>query len=461
MPTEQIVVVGASLAGLRAAEAIRAAGYVGAIVLLGAEQHPPYDRPPLSKQYLAGEVSAAALQLRPPSELAELGIDLVLGRRAIALDRSARALDLDDGRTLGFDGLVLATGASPRQLSADVCVPSLEGVCYLRTLEQATALRDAAAVPNRRVVVVGGGIIGAEVAASLRGAGAEVTIVEPLAQLCLRVAGPVIGDMLARLHRDHGVAVELGVGVVRIDGERPGSPVEHRAGEPVPELRARPTPLASPTRVGRVVLSDGRQLAADVVVVGIGAEPETAWMAGSGLALDGGLRCDATLLAAPRIVGAGDVARFAHRLFGEELRLEHWTNAAEQGTYAGRRLLSSLAGDGSLGALGLDREASLGRAVAAPTERTAVTSPAPFVEVPYVWSDQYDIKLQVVGVPRADDRVVVVDGSLEDRRFVAIYERDGLIVGAAAVGRARALMAYRRLVAARASFADALQARAG
>jgi 3-phenylpropionate/trans-cinnamate dioxygenase ferredoxin reductase component len=390
-----VVVVGAALAGLRAAEELRAAGYGGRLVFVGAEDHFPYDRPPLSKEVLAGEwdLEQTALRKQPYEDL---DLDWRLGRRAAALDARARTVALADGERLSFDGAVLATGAVPRTLPE---TPPLPGIHLLRSLDDCEALRDELA-REPRVVVVGAGFIGAEVAATCRGRGLSVTVLEALPAPMVRGLGPVLGDALGRLHRDHGVDLRLGVGVAGFEGG---------------------------DRVEAVLLGDGTRVAADVVVVGIGVRPATDWLEGSGLRIDDGVVCDATCQAAPGIVAAGDVARWPSALYdGESIRLEHWTNAAEQGAFVGRRLL---AGDG-----------------AAPT----------FDPVPFVWSDQYDVKIQVAGSVRGDDRIEVVDGSLAEQRFVAAVGRDGRLVGAVGFSRPRPLMHYRRLIAERVPFDDAV-----
>jgi 3-phenylpropionate/trans-cinnamate dioxygenase ferredoxin reductase subunit len=393
-----VVVVGAALAGLRAAEELRSLGFGGRLVLLGAETHRPYDRPPLSKQLLAGtwDLDQIALRARPDDDL---DVEWWLGRRAVTLDAAGRTVTLADGERLAFDGAVLATGAVPRTLPD---TPPLAGIHLLRTLDDCLALR-AELEHGPHVVVVGAGFIGAEVAATCRGRGLEVTVLEALPAPMVRGVGPMLGGALAALHRDHGVDLRLGVGVAGFEGH---------------------------TRVEGVVLGDGRRVRADVVLVGIGVRPATDWLEGSGLALEDGVLCDATCLAAPGIVAAGDLARWPNALFdGESMRLEHWTNAAEQGAFAAKRLLAGEDGE-------------------------------PFAPVPFVWSDQYDVKIQVAGSVRGDDRIEVVEGSLEDQRFVAAAGRDGRLVGAVAFSRPRQLMRYRRLIAEQSRFDDTLAATA-
>ena len=392
-----VVVVGASLAGLRATETLRREGFDGRIVLVGAEPHLPYDRPPLSKQLLAGEWEPQDLALRR-TPYDELDVELRLGARATALDAAGRLLTLEGDESLPFDGALLATGAAPRTLPG---TPDLDGIFVLRTVDDALDLR--ARLDGRpRVVVIGAGFIGSEVAATCRTRGLEVTVLEALPAPLVRGLGPVLGAVCGELHRDHGVDLRLGVGVAAIEGDG---------------------------KVERVRLDDGSTVEADIVVVGVGVAPVTDWLDGSGLILDNGIVCDETLLAAPGIVAAGDVARWPNPMFdGEVMRLEHWTNAAEQGVAAARRLLVA--------------------------EGDAADAYAP---VPFVWSDQYDRKIQTVGHFRGDDEMEVVYGSLDERRFVAVFGRDGRLVGALGFSMPAKVMQYRKMIEERASFADALE----
>jgi NADPH-dependent 2,4-dienoyl-CoA reductase/sulfur reductase-like enzyme len=398
---ERIVVVGASLAGLRTVEGLRACGYEGELVLVGAEKHPPYDRPPLSKEILQGSWDVERLALRR-APLEDLALDLRLGRRATALDVRERALALDDGTRERFDALVIATGARARRLPGQ---PELAGLHLLRSLDDALALR-ASLERGPRVLVVGAGFIGAEVAASCRARGLDVAMVEPLPVPLARGLGTRLGELCAALHRDQGVDLRCGAGVAAIEGDG---------------------------RVERVRLSDGSMLAADVVVVGVGAAPETGWLAGSGLELRDGVVCDehCATLGAPHVFAAGDVARWTNPLFGEEMRVEHWSNAVEQGTYVAERL--------------------------AGTE----TGARPFAPVPFFWSDQYDAKIQFAGRLRADDEIHVVAGSEAERKLTALYARAGRLTGVLCLSRPRDLGKYRRMIAARASLEDALAVAGG
>jgi len=389
----RIVVVGASLAGLRGIEALRRDGYDGAITLVGAEPHLPYDRPPLSKQVLAGSLEPDQIALRR-EPIEDLALDLRLGRRAISLDAKAREIALDDGERVAWDGLLIASGATPRRLPG---APALEGIHVLRTLDDALAIRRALE-KGPRVLVVGAGFIGAEVAATCRAQGHPVTVVEPLAAPMLRALGPEIAAVTAALHRDHGVDLRCGVGVEALEG----------AG-----------------RVERARLADGSVIEADLVVIGIGVTPEVSWLEGSGLELRDGVVCDATCATSlPGVTAAGDVARWPHPLFGEEMRIEHWTHAIEMGEAAARRLLA------------------------------APEAAEPFAPVPYVWTDQYDRKLQMAGHIRPDDLMKIIQGSLEERRFVAIFGREGRLTGALAMNRPAAVIRLKQRIARGDAFAD-------
>jgi len=393
---ERVVVVGASLAGMRAAETLRAEGFAGTVTVVGDEVHAPYDRPPLSKQVLTGEWDVVRIAL-PSGAKVELDLTWERGVAATGLDLSVREVALADGRTLPFDGLVIATGAAARSIPG---TENMAGVHTLRTLDDAVAVATAIDAGARRAVVVGAGFIGCEVAASCRTRGVEVTMVEPLAQPLVRVLGHEVGRVVADLHVEHGVDLRLGVGVEDIGtGDHGGV---------------------------RVRLSDGTAIGADLVVVGIGVVPNTGWLEGSGLSLDDGVLCDKTTLAAPGVVAAGDVARWPNPLFDEVMRVEHWEHAIDMGAHAARRLL---AGDG-------------------PGE--------PYAPVPWFWSDQYDRKLQLAGRPRPDDELVVVAGSTAERRFTALYGRNDRVVGALAMNMPARVVKYRRAIAAGLTWTDAL-----
>lgn len=387
---ERIVVVGASLAGLRAVEALRRLGFDGRIHWVSAEPHLPYDRPPLSKDVLAGKREPERILLRAADSYDELAVDLALGRRATALDLAARSVALDDGSRLGFDGLLIATGARPRTLAGPL---PAAGVHVLRSLDDALALRRALEA-GPRVAIVGAGFIGAEVAATCRGRGLAVTMVEPLPTPLFRGIGAELGALVGARHRDHGVDLRCGVGVTALEG-----------GAQVEALR----------------LADGARVPADLVVIGVGAVPETTWLEGSGLRLEDGVVCDAACRAAPGVVAAGDVARWHNPVFGVSMRVEHWTNAVEQATHAAASLL---AGDAA----------------------------EPYAHVPYVWTDQYELRLQIAGHPQPGDATRIVDGTPEEGRFVTLFGRKDRLVAAVGFQRPRQVNAWRRKIAEGAAF---------
>jgi NADPH-dependent 2,4-dienoyl-CoA reductase/sulfur reductase-like enzyme len=391
---DSVAVVGASLAGLRAVQALRRAGFAGRVTVIGEESEPPYDRPPLSKEVLAGkwDVGRTAL-LR--EEDAALEVDWQLGKRAKSLDLDGRRVVLAGGLAVPFDGLVIATGTYARRLPS---TPPLAGVHVLRTLADCLALR-AELDRSPRVAVIGAGFIGLEVAATCRGRGLAVAVIESLAAPLERGLGAALGAFVGEIHRDHGVELRLGARVARLVG-----------GE----------------RVEAVELADGSRIPADVVVVGIGAAPATAWLEGSGLELADGVVCDATCRTtrAPFAVAAGDVARWTNPLFGASQRIEHWTNATEQADHA---VATLLAGDGA----------------------------EPFAPVPFVWSDQYDRKIQIAGRLDGADETRIADGSLAERRFVMLFGRGGRVTGVVGMNRPRLVMKARALIRSRAPFADA------
>ena len=294
---KRVAVVGASLAGVRAAQELRAQGYDGGVVLIGEEPHLPYDRPPLSKAFLAGTASRASLELLDAGDLASLALDFRLGVRATALEPGNRRVLLSDGGSVHADGVVIATGGRARTL------PGFEGAHTLRTVDDALALRSAL-VPGVRVVVVGAGFIGAEVASTCRSLGLDVTVLEALDAPLAPVLGPELAAVCARLHADHGTDLRCGVSATGMDA----------AG---------------------VRLADGSLVPADVVVVGVGMTPVTEWLAGSGLKVGNGVHTDAGLVTdLPQVVAVGDVARYGGR------RHEHWTNASEQAPVAVANLLA-------------------------------------------------------------------------------------------------------------------------
>jgi NADPH-dependent 2,4-dienoyl-CoA reductase/sulfur reductase-like enzyme len=395
-----VVVVGASLAGLRAVETLRNEGYEGRVTLIGAEHHLPYDRPPLSKKVLAGEWEPDRIALRRDGDLGSLDVVAHLGREASALDVGRQVVTLLDGEEVPYDGLVIATGATVRRLPDQ---PELEGVHVLRTLDDSLALRAALTSGAPHVVVVGAGFIGSEVAATARGLGCDVTILEALPVPLERALGPRMGHACAALHGDHGVDLRVGVGVAGLEG--------------------------ASGRVEAVRLTDGTRVAADVVVVGVGVAPATGWLEESGLTLRDGVVCDPTLAAGPPgVYAAGDICRWTNRLFAEEMRVEHWTNAAEQGAHAARSLLATATG----------QEAE------------------PYAPVPFFWSDQYGQRIQFLGRAGPDDEVRVVSGSVEERGFVALYGRAGRLRGVLGLSCPKLVMPYQKLLASGITWDDAL-----
>ncbi|WP_310715759.1 NAD(P)/FAD-dependent oxidoreductase [Streptomyces lydicus] len=380
---KSVAVIGASLAGLYAARALRAQGFDGRLVIVGDERHRPYDRPPLSKDFLTGATGQDQLALADAEEIAELDAEWLLGTRATGLDTATGAVLLDGGRSLTTDGLVLATGAAPRRLPG--AAPT--GTHTLRTLDDAQALRADLAGAARRVVVIGAGFIGAEVASSCAALGHEVTVVEAAPLPLLPQLGEEMARICAALHADHKVTLLTGTGVSRLHG------------------------AGTDDRLTAVELSDGRLLPADVVVVGIGVRPHTAWLEGSGLPLDDGVVCDAGgVTPLPHIVAVGDVAR------ADGSRAEHWTSATEQAAVAVRNLLAG---------------------------STVATHRA----LPYFWSDQYGVRIQFAGRRAPGDTPRLVEGSPDDRSFLACYERDGRTTAVLALNRPRPFMRLRRELA--------------
>ncbi len=383
-----VLVVGASLAGWRAVETLRAEGFDGKISLIGQERHLPYDRPPLSKQVLAGTWPPEKAVLADKRRSSEHRVHEVLGRRAVRLDAESRKVELDDGTILEGDGIVITTGARPRPLPGTEDLSQRDGLFTLRTLDDSLALRSAVtAVDDARVVVIGAGFIGAEVASTCAALGCRVTVLEALDVPLRNVLGPLIGSHFASLHESHGVDLRTGVGVRSVSRANANAGVNAAGAAP------------EGSRPGRLVveLDGGETFTADVVVVGIGVVPTTDWLADSGLTIDNGVVCDDRLFAADGIVAAGDIARWQWRRDGEEelIRIEHWQVAAEAGVAAARSLVA-------------------GRADA----------PA-FTPVPYFWSDQYGIRLQVLGSPRGSDDIHIAEGSPEEDEIPRALRKGG------------------------------------
>jgi NADPH-dependent 2,4-dienoyl-CoA reductase/sulfur reductase-like enzyme len=368
-------------------------GFDGTVTLVGAEPHPPYDRPPLSKQFLTA--TAAPKFFRSEASLrGDLDVDLRLATPATALHTDERMIVAGD-EEIGYTGLVIATGAKARELPG---MPRLAGVHTLRSIDDALAIRDALQ-PGTRIVIIGAGFIGAEVACSARQRGAEVTVVEAASVPLVRAVGEAMGVTLANLLQRTGIDLCCDVAVEALEGN---------------------------VSVEAVRLVDGSRLTADVVVVGVGAAPATGWLEGSGLELDDGVVCDETLNAGPPgVYAAGDVARWRHPLFGQTVRLEHWTTAAEHGALAARNAINPVAA-------------------------------APCATVPFFWSDWGNDRIQFVGVPGADE-IRVVDGDPGDGDFLALYRCGGHVTAALGLNQPRPVMRLRALIVQRASWPEALK----
>lgn len=401
MTVERLVVVGASLAGLRAVEAARKVGFEGSITLIGSETHLPYDRPPLSKAFLTFEEDGqeAAMPFFRTDEVFrdELDVELLLGDAATGLDTERQVVLVGD-REVPYHALVIATGAHARHLPG---TDELSGVHALRTLDDALAIRSALDA-GARTVVIGAGFIGSEIASSAQKRGVQVTIVEALPTPLVRATGTRMGAAIASLHERNGTTLLCGTGVRAVEGDG---------------------------KVERVVLDDGTVLPADLVVVGVGVSPTVGWLEGSGLTVDNGIVCDETLWTGlPGVYAAGDVASWPNPMLDERQRMENWTAAAEQGAAAARNAL--------------DPE-----------------NAKPYGTVPYFWSDWYDVRIQFVGSPDADE-VVVVDGDPEDpesgARWVALYRKGQRLVGALTVQGQAEIMKYRGLIMKGATWDDAL-----
>lgn len=366
MTPDSVLIVGASAGGLAVAEALRRKGYQGGLTLLGAEPYAPYDRPPLSKQVLAGLWESERARLRPEGDLAKLEATFVLGDPAVRLDAARLEVTTASGRALGAQAVVLATGLTPVRLPGQ---DALAGVHVLRTLDDALALR-AHLAEGPRLVVVGEGVLGAELAATARGLGLDVTLVGLADTLLADSLGGSPSGRLTKLHAERGVRLRLGV--------------------PVESL------TAEGNRVSGVRLASGELLPADAVVVAIGSRPATAWLSGSGLPVGDGVECDSRCRAAPGVYAVGDVASWHHEGLGRRVRLENRTNAIDQAQVVAANLL------------GEDR---------------------PYLPIPYFWTDQYDVKLQAHGFLPRDAEVEVVEGDPEQNRFVALYRSGGRVSG--------------------------------
>ncbi|MEV6152328.1 FAD-dependent oxidoreductase [Nonomuraea sp. NPDC052129] len=388
---DRVVIVGAAAGGLAAAEALRGAGFGGVITLVGDEPRLPYDRPPLSKQLLTGQWAPDRLALRPETDIDALGLELRLGVAATGVDTGRRVVTLADDTHLPYDALIVATGVRARRLPG---TDGLAGVHTLRTLPDALALKERLR-PGRHLVIVGAGFVGAEVAATARDLGVRVTLLESGPVPLALAVGEEAGQLMTRLHVEHDVTVRTQVSVTGVIGT---------GGGPMVGVR----------------LADGTVVAADDVLVAIGSVPNTEWLTGSGLSVHNGLVCDEYSSAADGVYGVGDVARWHNPLFGTHMRVEHRTNAAEQGMAVARNLLGE---------------------------------PRPFAPVPYFWSDQYGTKFQAYGHLRDHDEALVLNS---DHLLVAYRKADRLVGVLAADMSPKVLRAWRALIAARAPWTTAL-----
>jgi 3-phenylpropionate/trans-cinnamate dioxygenase ferredoxin reductase subunit len=370
MTERTFVIVGASLAGAKAAESLRKEGFDGRLVLIGEEPELPYERPPLSKDYLRGESERSGAFVHPESFYAEREIELRRSTRVAAIRPQERRVELDGGEGLSFDRLLLTTGAEPRRLPVEGA--GLSGIYYLRSVEDSEAIR-AQLRPGARLVVVGAGWIGAEVAASAREKGVDVTMIDPVSVPLERVLGPQVGRIYADIHRDHGVDVRLGQGVEGFEGTE---------------------------KVERVRTNGGGAVDCDFVVVGVGVVPRTQLAEAAGISLDNGIVVDERLeTSAPGMFAAGDVANHRHPQFGP-IRVEHWANALNQGLFAGKAMLDT-------------------------GER--------YERVPYFFSDQYDVSMEYSGYASGDDEVVF-RGDPQAREFIAFWLRDERVMAGMNVG---------------------------
>jgi 3-phenylpropionate/trans-cinnamate dioxygenase ferredoxin reductase subunit len=364
---ETFVIAGAGLAGAKAAEALRDEGFDGRIVLVGEEPEAPYERPPLSKDYLRGEAPREQARVHEDGFYADHDIELLCGVAVTGIDAAARSATLSTGDRLGYDRLLLATGSEPRRLS--VPGAELDGVHHLRDLPDADRIA-AALRPGARAAIAGGGWIGMEVAASARQKGLDVTLVELEAVPLARALGRAAGEVYARLHREHGVELHTGAAVARVEGQG---------------------------RVERVVLADGRALDADLLVCGLGAIPRTGLAERAGLAVENGVVCDASLQTSdPHVFAAGDIANAEHPFYGRRLRVEHWANALHQPEVAARAMLGK---------------------------------PAVYDRLPYFFSDQYDVGMEYRGLAVGADEMEI-RGDVERYEFVAYWRREGRVIAA-------------------------------
>jgi len=399
----RVVIVGASLAGLRAAESLRTHGFDGEIAVVGKETRHLYDRPPLSKKFLAGEWDADRIRLRKPEEVDALRVDWHHGTTATGLDIGNKVLLTDKG-DFTYDACIIATGGAVRRLPNQ---PNHTGIHVLRTINDAEALRDDLA-PDKHLVVIGAGFIGLEAAATARAKGCTVTVLEGLPAPLIRGLGESMGRTVARVHHDNGVEIRCNVRVEEILGGPAVSGVrivnEHGAPEVVD---------------------------ADVVLVGIGVAPATDWLGDSGLTINDGIVCDENLQCAPGVFAAGDVARWPNALFADiepTMRVEHWTTASEQGAHAATNVIAHLNGQPL----------------------------TPYSAVPFFWSDQFTSRIQFLGRGTNADDVRVVAGNPDEGKFAAAYFGNDRLIAVLGVSLPKAVMPARKLLQDRATKSQAL-----
>jgi 3-phenylpropionate/trans-cinnamate dioxygenase ferredoxin reductase subunit len=384
--TKSVVVIGASLTAATAAATLRQDGFDGDVILVGAEERLPYERPALSKQYLRGEIAFEHLLVRPPAFYDENAIQTVLSQRVTRIAPAERTIDLDTGRRIRYDKLLIATGGKNRRLS----LPGIDlaGIYDLRVVHDADRIR-AEVAAGRRAAVIGMGFIGSEVVASLRQQGVEVVVIHPERTPLFRVLGDDVGEVIAQLHRARGVETIFEDAAVAFEGSR---------------------------RVERVITRSGRQIACDFAVVGVGIEPNIDVVADTGIDVDNGILVDERCRTSVQgVYAAGDVANHYHPVFKRRMRVEHWQNAVKQGAAAARSMLDD---------------------------------PRPYDEIHWFWSDQYDVNLQYAGAHASWNRLII-RGSLEARRFVGFYMKDGLVEAAVALNRGKDLRRCVPLIKAR------------
>jgi NADPH-dependent 2,4-dienoyl-CoA reductase/sulfur reductase-like enzyme len=410
-PIEQVVIVGASLAGLRAAETLRAEGFSGKLILIGDEPEPPYDRPPLSKSVLSGWLPIEHTYL---PQRADLDAEWLLGMPAVGLDVAGQQVHLADGRRIDYDRLLIATGTRARPWPA-AQQAALDGVCTVRTQADARWLRERLVAGPARVLVIGGGFTGSEVASACRELGLPVTLTERSATPLAGALGQAAGTVATRLQRDHGVDLRCDTTVMALLGDGNG-------------------------KLRRAKLSDGDELDVEVALVALGSVRNVEWLQGAGLAADHrGVACDGSCrvfdawgVVRDDIFAAGDVARWPHPLFdGAFLTVEHWSHAVEQAATAAHNML------------------------AAPAARY------PYRHLPAFWSNQFGVNIRSVGVPTVADSVVLTQGTYDEHRMVAAYGREGRMVAAATINAPRWLPEYQALIETRAPFPPELHAADG